>query len=134
MQELGMSKVTVPFERGMQRTKKQLCTSMIFVTVQFFEDIRQSCRLDQSAKIMGILMRGLVVRNHIFRRQKIPCSAENCARFCLGSFERIFEFQCGTADHYIFSTGLKARGIYEETSKKNIEIGRESHLSSSVST
>ena len=44
--------------------------------------------------------------------------AHNCPR----SFERMFEFQCGTVN-YIFITGLKAREVYAETSKKMIKTG-----------
>ena len=45
------------------------------------------------------------------------------AHGCPRSFERIFEVQCGTAGNYLFITGLKARGIYAETSKKKIKAG-----------
>ena len=42
---------------------------------------------------------------------------------CPKSFEWMLEFQCGIADNYIFITGLKASGIYAQTSKKTIETG-----------
>ena len=71
-------------------------------------------------------MSGLVVRNYILLKMADNSlqHGEICAFSCLRYLERSIEFQYGTAVYYVFITGLNARKISAETSKRRSTQGR----------